>query len=77
MRKTDIHQFTFMAYKEQLDRLVKFAKTKGESLYDAKLTIKEEIEDTNYVKVHLKINNCGPNIASRRLAEFILEALKD
>mgnify|MGYP005998759185 CR=1 FL=1 len=74
MRKTDIHQFTFLATREQADLLQKFGKTKGEAIYDAKVKIIEEIEETEFVKVHFKTKNCGPNLAAKRLAEFLLNA---
>lgn len=76
-RKTDIHQFTFVATSEQSNKLQKFASLKGEALFDAKFKIVEDIEGSLYQKVSIKISNCGKNLAGRRLAEFILNALNE
>jgi hypothetical protein len=76
-RKTDIHQFTFIATSQQSDKLQKFASLKGEALFDAKFKFLEDIEGSLYQKVSIKISNCGKNLAARRLAEFILNALNE
>jgi hypothetical protein len=76
-RKTDIHQFTFIATSHQSDKLQKFASLKGEALFNAKFKILEDIEGSLYQKVSIKISNCGKNLATRRLAEFILNALNE
>jgi len=74
-RKTDVHQFTFMATIDQCEMLKKFATIKGEALYDAKFKELEEVEGSMYVKCSIRISNCGRNLAGRRLAEFILNAI--
>jgi hypothetical protein len=85
-RKTNIHQFTFSCNYYQAKQLYDFSQNKGEVLYDAKFKVKDpeeaEIEtekrgDEVYVKCHLKFFNCGPNLASRKLAEYICNALSN
>jgi len=76
-KKTDIHQFTFLANQEQTAKLSKFAILKGEVLYDAKLKVTENTENEVFSKISIKFSNCGKNIAGRRLAEFILNSMDE
>jgi len=75
-RKTNIHQFTFVCSSTQAKILQDFAVSKGETMYDCKFSIRENTEGSQYQKCHLKFFNCGTNLASRKLAEFLLTALE-